>query len=44
MRLQIKQQINKLGIHVKEVKWEINNTLRAFIIIEQYEEGSKQAA
>lgn len=44
MRLQIKQQINKLGIHVKDVKWEINNTLRAFIIIEQYGEEFKQAA
>lgn len=44
MRLQIKQQINKLGIHVKEVKWEINNTLRAFIIIDQYGEEFKWAA
>ncbi len=42
--IEMRLQIKKIGIHVKDVKWEINNTLRAFIIIDRYEEGLKQAA
>lgn len=44
LRKQIKQQINKSGIRVKDVKWEINNTLKAYIKIDQHEEELKHAA
>ena len=44
MRLQIKQELIKKGIKSKEVLWEINNTLRAYIILDQYDEELIQAA
>lgn len=44
MRLQIKQELFKKGIKSKEVLWEINNTLRAYIILDQYDEELNQAA
>lgn len=44
MRLQIKQELIKKGIKSKEVLWEINNTLRAYIILDQYDEEFIQAA
>jgi len=42
--IELRKQILKLGIHKKDVNWEIKNTLRAFIKIEQNEEEFKHAA
>ena len=44
MRLQIKQELIKNGIHTREVLWEKKNTLWTFIIIDQYDKELNQAA
>lgn len=42
--IELRQQMKKMGIRVKDVKWELKHTLIAFIIIYKYDKELKQAA
>lgn len=42
--IELRQQMKKMGIRVKDVEWELKHTLITFIIIYKYDKDHKQAA